>query len=522
MAARYDIVVVGGGHNGLIAAGYLAKAGRKVLVVERSHQVGGACSSHELLPGFRISSAAYVCGLLRPQIAEDLQLHRFGYDPYIYDPQYFLPFPDGKHLYFWVDQDKTLKEIEKFSKKDAKAFLELEKFWSQLFEIVEPTLLAPPPPIADLASMFRGPEAEEALRRTLLMSAADLLDELFEDEHVKAAWAGLAVIGSNTGPRTPGTAYIAGHHMLGVLDGTKEVWGMARGGMGAITQAMARAAEAFGATVRTQAPVTEILVKDGAVQGVVLEGGERIDCRAAVSNADPKTTFLRLLNPDVLEPQFRQKIGRLKSEGVSAKVHLALSELPDFTAVPGRTVGPQHIGAIDVAPSIDYIERAYDAAKYGQMSEAPYIDSVIQSASDPSVAPPGKHTLSMFCQYFPYSLRSGWTPEAKAMALERCIDAYAQYAPNLRKAILAAEILTPADLEARFGMVGGHIAHIENTPDQNLSFRYLPGYSDYRSPIRGLYLCGAGTHPGAGVLGAGGHNAAQTVLEDWPALSAHA
>lgn len=516
-AASTDVLILGAGHNGLIAASYLAKAGLKVRVVERRGIVGGVCVTEEIAPGFHLSTTSYSCGLLRPQIKEDLELSRFGLVETHLDPEKFVPFPDGRHAFVYDDREKTAKEFAKFSKKDAQAYPAWCQFWDQFSEIVDPTLLAPPPPIADLAGMFRGAEAEEVLRRMLLMSAAELLDETFESEEVKAILVTSSTIGTMSGPRTPGSAYILGHHLIGDIGGVRGRWGIARGGMGAVTQALAGAALHWGAKIETGAEVRRLIVKDGAVRGAELSSGERIEAKAVISNIDPKQTFLKLAGPDHLPAEFVRGIERLKTEGSVLKVNCAISELPDWKALPGTRLGPQHIGFQDICPSIDYLERAYDAAKYGRMSEKPFLDCLIQSASDPTVAPPGKHTLSIFTQYFPYHLRKGSWDDHREEAGDLVIDTLCEYAPNMRKAILHRQVITPLDLERTYGLTEGNIFHAEITPDQMFSFRPVPGWSEYRTPIDRLYLCGSGAHPGGGVMGGPGHNGAQAVLEDWRA-----
>ncbi|HEY5604901.1 MAG TPA: NAD(P)/FAD-dependent oxidoreductase [Thermoplasmata archaeon] len=515
--AAFDAVIIGGGHNGLVTAGYLAKAGARVIVLEKRGIVGGACVTEEPWPGFRINTFAYVCGLLRPQIVEDLQLRTFGYEPILYDPQYFIPFPDGRSLLLWLDEDKTIDEIAKFSKVDAKAYPRYAAFWNEVLELVEPTLMAPPVPIADLFGMFAGADAERLLRELFLMSAKDFLDEWFESDHVKAAFATQAVIGTFLGPHSPGTAYVLGHHSIGILEGRREVWGYARGGMGRITEAMAKAAEHFGAVVRTDVGVRRILVEDGRAVGVETDGGERIDAKVVASSIDAKQTFLRLVPPDAVEAEFLDRVRRIRMRGAALKFNAALDGLPQFTCRP-ETPGPHHRGTVDMIPSIDYAERAYDEAKYGAFSRHPLIESQYQSVLDPSVAPHCKHTMSCFVQYAPTELKSGPWDDFKPRAAEIILDTIEEYAPNIRKIVTDWQILSPTDFERMIGMTGGNIFQGDITPDQIFSFRPLPGWANYRMPLRGLYLCGSATHPGGGVLGAPGYNAAHVILED---LRAH-
>ena len=509
----FDAIVIGAGHNGLVTAGYLAKAGVRVLVLERRGVVGGACVTEEPWPGYRINTYAYVCGLLRPQIVEDLRLSKFGYDPILYDPQFFVPFPDGRSIALWLDEAKNIEEIARFSKADAKAYPKYVSFWDEVLELVEPTLMAPPVPIADLFGMFSGPEAERLLRDLFLMSSKDFLDEWFESEELKAALTTQAIIGAFAGPRTPGTAYVLGHHSIGVLDGQKGVWGYARGGMGRITEAMARSAEHFGAVIRTGSGVRRILVEHGRAAGVETDAGHTIRADTVVSGIDAKQTFLRLLPEDAVERSFLEMVRRIRSRGAALKFNAALDGLPDYTARPG-VPGPHHNGTVEVIPSVDYVERAFDEAKYGAFSSHPFIESQFQSVVDPSVAPLGKHTMASFVQYAPSELR-GTTWEAfKPQAAEIILDTIKEYAPNIRRVVTNWQIVSPQDMEHTLGLTGGNIFQGDLTPSQIFSFRPVPGWSGYRMPVEGLYLCGSAAHPGGGVIGAAGHNAAQVILED--------
>lgn len=511
--ARYDVVVVGGGHNGLVAAGYLSKAGAKVVVLEQRPIVGGACVTEETWPGFKINTYSYVCGLIREEIVKDLQLKKFGYEPILYDPQYFLPFPNKKYLFQWLDMKKTAKEIEKFSKKDAKEYPKYNKFWEDLLQLIEPAMMAPPAPIKDLFSMFEGGDAEDLIRKVLLMSARDFLNEWFESEELKAALCTQAVIGTFAGPYTPGTAYVLGHHSIGTLDGHHEVWGFSRGGMGKITEAIARAAEHFGAEIRANAPVKRILVKDNRVTGVEVTSGEKIEAKLVASAVDANVTFNKLVGPDNVPKDFLERVNKIKYRGAALKFNAALAELPDFKALPGRK-GPQHLGTADIAVSMEYMERAFDDAKYGRFSEHPFVEMVYQSAVDPTVAPPGKHTMTCFVQYVPNKFASGTWEDNKPKVADTIISTIEEYAPNIRKALLHYQVLGPQDFEKVLGLTGGSIFQGDMTPDQIFSFRPVPGWSQYRMPVEGLYLCGSATHPGGGVIGAPGYVAATVILGD--------
>ncbi len=408
---------------------------------------------------------------------------------------------------------KNVPEIARFSKADAENYPRYVRFWNEVLELVEPTLMAPPVPIADLFGMFSGAQAEQLLRELFLMSAKDFLDEWFESEEVKAAFATQAVIGAFCGPYTPGTAYILGHHSIGILDGHKEVWGCSKGGMGRIAEAMAKAAEHFGATLRTGIGVRRILVKDGQAVGVETEEGERIDAKVVASSIDPKQTFLKLLSPDAVEPGFLDRVRRIRTRGAALKFNAALDELPDYRAKPG-TPGPHHRGTVEIIPSMDYVERAYDEAKYGAFSSHPFIESQYQSVVDSSVAPPGKHTMTCFVQYAPTTLKGSSWEAFKPRAADIILDTIEEYAPNIRKVVRHWQIISPEDMERSIALTGGNIFQGDITPDQIFSFRPLPGWSNYRMPVKGLYLCGSAAHPGGGVTGAPGYNASQVILRD--------
>jgi phytoene dehydrogenase-like protein len=512
--ADLDAIIVGGGHNGLVAACYLARAGAKVTVLERRSLVGGAAVTEELHPGFRFSRAAYAAGLLRPAIVDDLQLKRYGYEAFVKDPGSFVPFPDGKYLFTYYESKKTAKEFGRFSEHDAKSYPRWSRMWEDFVDLMEPILLNPPPDLAGLWLHFEKHGQGELLRRLLSGSAEDLLSEFFESEYTKAAVCGNAVIGTMVGPKDAGSAYVFAHHMLGVIDGRRNVWGFVKGGMGALSQALASAAQDLGVEICVNADVDRILIEDGRAVGVRLRGGKELRARAVLSNADPKRTFLGLVGRDHLETGFARAIERFRTDGSATKINVALSELPDFLALPGKTVGPQHRCTIDIASNLDHLERAFDDAKYGDMSKEPFLEVYLQSAVDPGMAPPGKHTMTLFTQYTPYRLRSGAWEDRREEWWGRVLQALDAYCPNVRGAVLWKEVLTPPDLERVFGLTGGNIFHGEITPDQMFGFRPAKGWAGYRTPLAGLYLCGSGAHPAGGVLGAPGRNAALVALED--------
>ena len=516
--ASYDAIVVGAGHNGLVAGAYLARAGLKTLILERRRTVGGACVTEEIHPGFRVSSLSYTCGLFRPEIKEDLQLARFGLEEHAHDPAMFLPFPDRRYILWRLDSAWTAREVAKFSELDAKALPRYDAFWEEFAELVEPTLLAPPVSLADLAQFVTTPEAEDFIRKTLLMSVQDVLDDFFESEEVKVSLGTSAVSGTLAGPRTPGTAFVLGHHSLGTIGGAKGVWGWAKGGMGGISDSIAHAARHFGATIRTDAGVSGVQIRDGKATGVELTDGTSVESNVVLSNLDPKRTFLGIVGKDHLPSGFVHAIDRYRMEPSSFKLNLALKGLPDFHAVPGTSLQLHHQGIIDIAPNLDYLERAYEEAVHGRWSREPYIELCLQSTVDPTVAPKGMHTLTASCKFAPFELARGtWDTEGEKFA-EPILDCLEAYAPNIRQILLAKTWITPLDMEREYGLTRGDVFHGAIFPYQMFSFRPVPGWARYRTPIERLYLCGAGAHPGGGVLGAPGHNAAMAVLEDWPKI----
>jgi phytoene dehydrogenase-like protein len=514
-AVTFDIVIVGAGHNGLVTAAYLARKGLRVLALERRPVVGGACVTEEVFPGCKVSTAAYLTGLLLPEVIRDLELPRFGYTVMAKDPPSFTPLPDGRCLFLWQDQRRSCEEIAKFSRRDAEAYPAYVARLDRLARFVEGLLAVTPPNLPPRAwqdwmglaalgrKILRLPAQPRAdLIRIMTQSVRDFLDGWFESDALKVTLATDGVIGANGGPMTPGTAYVLLHHCMGEVNGVRGVWGFVRGGMGGLTQALARSAEAHGATIRVAAPVDRILVRDGRVTGVALESGEEIPARVVASNADPKRTFLHLVGPEHLEGEFAHAVDRINMEGVSMKVNLALGELPRFRALPGTEVGPQHRATIHLCPSLEAMEQAWDDAKYGRPSARPMLEVTIPTTYDDGLAPPGIHLMSNFAQYAPYRLAGNqtWADIREAIA-DRVIQELCEYAPNVRGAILHRHILTPADLESEYGMTGGNIFHGAMSLDQLFCLRPVAGWARYRTPIRGLYLCGSGAHPGGGVTG---------------------
>ncbi|MBA3317424.1 MAG: NAD(P)/FAD-dependent oxidoreductase, partial [Gemmatimonadales bacterium] len=465
MSVKYDLIVIGGGHNGLVTAAYLARQGRKVLVLERRDVLGGACVTEEVWPGYKVSTAAYVNSLLRPEIIRDLELKRHGFEMLPRSPSSFTPFPDGRSLLLGPDKAMTHREVSKFSAKDADALPKYEAMLERVADFLEPTLIMTPPNpwslrpgnLVQLARMGLGflklgHDGQKAVE-ILAGAATPILDRWFESEPLKVTLATDAIIGAMASPSMPGTAYVLFHHVMGECNGVRGVWGYVRGGMGGISNAIASAAREKGAEIRTNAEVVKILVKEGTVRGVALRGGEEIQATRVASGVDANVTFLKLMSNGDLPPDFVDAVRHIDYSSASCKINIALSELPDFTAVPGTTVGPQHHGTIHISPTMEYIERAYDDAKYGRPSQHPIIEATIPSALDDTLAPAGKYVMSMFTQYFPYKLAPGLSLEAeKEQYADRCFDLLNQYAPNFKRSVIARQVLAPADLEQRFGL----------------------------------------------------------------------
>ncbi len=528
MPGAYDIIIVGAGHNGLVTAAYLARAGMRVLVLERRELVGGACVTEELWPGFKVSTASYVNSLLRPEIISDLELSRYGFELLPRSPSSFTPFPDGRFLLMGPDKELTRRQVAKFSPRDADTLPRYEAMLERVADFIEPTLLRTPPnpwsfrprdllALAGLGWRFLklGKEGPQALE-ILTGAARPILDRWFESEELKIALATDAIIGAMASPSVPGTAYVLFHHVMGECNGVRGMWGYVRGGMGGISNALAAAARVHGAELRVNAPVAKILTRGGRVTGVALEDGTEFRAPRVASNADAHVTFLQLVDERDLEPAFVRAVRDIDYSSASLKINVALAELPDFIAVKGGDLPPHaHLrGTIHIAPTLDYMERAYDDAKYGRPSADPILECTIASVVDGTVAPPGRHVMSFFVQYAPYQLRNGTWDAVKDQFADRCFDILNEYAPNFKRAVIDRQVLSPLDLERRYGLTGGNIFQGAMTLPQLFFLRPLPGYADYRSPIKGLYLCGAATHPGGGVMGACGYNAAREIIRD--------
>jgi phytoene dehydrogenase-like protein len=520
---RYDAIVIGGGHNGLTAAAYLARAGRKVLVLERRHVLGGAAVTEEVFPGFRFSVCSYVVSLLRPEIIRDLDLPRHGLEILPLDGT-FTPMANGNYLWRVNDHAKTRREIARHSRLDAEAYDEYGKAMVEMARFVKPILnMTPPDPLSlnprDLGKLlflgkrFRSLPAQDRRNQLQLMtmSAVDFLDQWFETDVLKATMSASGIIGTFLGVRSPGTAYVLLHHYMGEIDGAFRSWGFSRGGTGAISNAIASAAREAGAEIRTSTSVVRIRSAHGTAAGVTLANGDELDGTLVLSSVDPRLTFLKLLDPRDLPTEFVDEVRRFKFRGSSGKVNLALDTLPSFASRPGP--GPHLRGAISISPSVDHLERAYDQAKYGAFSTRPYVDMVIPTLTDPSVAPPGKHILSCFVQYAPYALANGTWDEQREAFGDAVIDTLAEFAPNIRDIILHRQVVTPLDLEREFGLSEGNIFQGELTLEQLFFLRPAPGWAQYTTPIRNLWMCGSGAHPGGGIMGAPGRNAALKILK---------
>jgi len=524
MTQRYDCIVIGGGHNGLVCAAYLARAGKRVLVLERRHVLGGACVTEEVFPGFKFSVCSYVVSLLRPEIIRELDLPRHGLEILPLDGT-FTPMLNGDHLWRVNDHAKTRREIARHSRLDAEAYDEYGKAMIDMAHFVKPIMnMTPPDPaslnpkgLLELLGMgrrFQKLSGDDKYNQVQLMtmSAVDFLDQWFETDVLKATMSASGIIGTFLGVRSPGTAYVLLHHYMGEIDGAFRSWGLSRGGTGAISDAIAGAAREAGAEIRTETPIAQIILQNGQAKGVVLENGDEVYADIVSSSVDPRLTFMKMVGAGHLPADFVDDIKRYKFRGSSGKVNLALDGLPDFKCMPGP--GTHLRGAISFSPSVEYMERAYDDAKYGRYSRRPYIDMVIPTLTDPSLAPPGKHVMSCFVQYAPYNLKEGsWDDQREAFG-DTVIETIAEHAPNIRDIILHRQVVTPLDLEREFGLSEGNIFQGELTLEQLFFLRPAPGWAQYRSPIRNLYMCGSATHPGGGIMGASGRNAAMEILKD--------
>ncbi|TNF22862.1 MAG: NAD(P)/FAD-dependent oxidoreductase [Deltaproteobacteria bacterium] len=526
MSDTYDAIIIGGGHNGLTCAAYLAKAGRRVKVLERRDVLGGAAVSEELYPGFTFSVASYVVSLLRPWIIRDLDLARHGLQILPLECS-FTPAVEGPGLVRWPEAAKTRAEISRYSQRDAEVYPQFGRAMARMGKLVKPIIDAEPPDptslnpfellkLKRLGDLVGGLSEVELARfvKMMTMSAADFLDEWFESDILKAPMACSGIIGTDLGVRSPGTAYVLLHHYMGEIDGAFRAWGFSKGGTGQVSLAIARAAEAFGAEIETGASVAEVRLASGRATGVVLTDGRELRAKNIVSSVDPALTFFGLVGERHLPDDFAAQVRRYRLRGSSGKVNLAVDRLPQFTCRPGD--GLHMRGDFAIAPDIDYVQRAYDEAKYGAFSRRPFINMVIPSLTDPTVAPPGKHVISCFVQYAPYHLKEGpadWENQRDAFG-DAVVDTLEEYAPGLRDSILYRQVLTPWDIEQTFGLSEGNIFQGELSLEQLFFLRPAPGWARYATPIQRLWMCGSGTHPGGGIMGAPGALAAQRMLKE--------
>jgi phytoene dehydrogenase-like protein len=514
-------LIIGGGHNGLVCAAYLARAGLDVLVLERRERVGGAAVTEEPWPGHRVSSASYVVSLLPPRIERELELRRHGYRVSIISPDYYVPFSDGTALTLWGELERDGREIARLSPPDAEAYVEFDAYFERVAALLRDLLFVVPPNLTlrelprwlALGARMRhwsGRDLAE-ITRLFTLSAADFLEEWFTDERVKGALATQAMVGAWGGPMSPGSAYVLMHHWIGEVDGHSGAWGWVHGGMGGLSDALGAAARAGGCEIRTGSPVDHVVVRDGRAVGVELKDGETIEARHVISNAHPITTYLDLVGERHLPDEVVRDIRRFRTRSGSVKVNAALSKLPTPTAWRGDVPGDPHRGLVAIAPSIEYLERAWDDAKYGRPSSRPYVEAVFPTVHEPGLAPEGRHLMLAFVQYGPYELAAGdWNDERDAFGA-RVIETLAEFMPDITGAVEHIEVLAPPDLERRFGLLGGNIMQGEMTPDQSFFLRPILGYADHTTPVEGLFICGSGTHPGGGVMGVPGHNCARVV-----------
>jgi phytoene dehydrogenase-like protein len=538
---RYDAVIIGGGHNGLISAAYLARAGLKTLVLEQRHVLGGAAVTEELFPGFRFSVFSYVVSLLRPEIIRELDLPRHGLDILPLDGT-FTPLrpgegrpapkdangdPIGTGDYLWRvnDHGRTIRELRRWSKRDAEAYGEYGQLMVDMARFIKPILSMVPPDMAKndprqfmplgglLRSFQRLSERQQAVFVQLMtMSASEFLDQWFETIPLKATMSASGIIGTYQGIKSPGTAYVLLHHYMGEIDGAFRAWGIPKGGTGGISNAIGNAARAQGAEIRTEARVVSIRTRGGRATGVALESGEEIEADAVLSSVDSRRTFIDLLEPGTLDPSFEDEVRRFKFRGSSGKVNMALDALPSFTCLPGE--GEHLRGAVSISPTVDEMEQAYDDAKYGRWSRRPYIDIVFPTLVDPTLAPPGKHVMSCFVQYAPYTLDPSlgtWDDNREAFG-DAVVDRISEFAPDLKSKILFRNVQTPLDIERTTGLSEGNIFQGELSLEQLFFSRPVPGWARFKTPVRDLWLCGSATHPGGGIMGANGRIAAIELL----------
>lgn len=534
----FDCIVIGGGHNGLVVAAYLARGGKSVCVLERRGVLGGCSTTEELWPGFKISTASYVISLFRPEIIRELRLKHYGLVILPRNPSSFTPLLDGRSLLMGPDERATCREIAKFSERDAEAYPQYNRLLERVAAALEPIFCKTAPDPLPLPSEWRqigigkklrdggkllevyqamsslGKDLPDALE-LLTAAARPILERWFEAEVLRATLATDGIIGAFASPSYPGTAYVLLHHVMGEAGGSRGVWGYVQGGMGGLAAALEGACRDLNVDIRRESPIKRILIHNGRAAGVVLEDDSILEAPVIASSVDAHLTFERFLEPGELPADFRRAVAKIDYASASAKINVALSELPSFTCAPGTQVQPHHRGTIHLCPTLDYIEKAFDDAKYGWPSTEPVLEITLPSSVDKTLAPQGQHVMNIFVQYAPYKLAGGksWDTIKEDFA-DRCLELVARYAPNVPGAVLHRQILSPLDLERTFGLTGGNIMQGAMPLHQLFAMRPVPGWADHRTPIRGLYLCGAASHPGGGVLGACGRNAAEEILRD--------
>lgn len=537
-STAFDAIVIGGGHNGLVTAAYLARAGKRVAVFERRHVLGGACVTEELWPGYKISTAAYVVSLFLPEITRELRLGHYGFKVLPRSPSSFTPLPDGRSLLMGPEPGLNQREVAKFSERDAAALPKYEALLERVAKTLEPLLMQSAPDPLPLPSEWRKIGMAKRLRdagkmwalyramadlgadlpaaiELLTAAARPLLERTFESEALRATLATDAVIGSSTSISAPGSAYVLLHHVMGEAGGARGVWGFVAGGMGALSTAIERACADLGVEIFREAAVDRILTRDGRATGIALANGRTYNAPVVASSVDCHWTFEKFLPAEELPAEFLESVKRIDYASASMKINVALAEPPSFTCLPSTGIAPHHHGTIHIGPTLDYIERAGDDAKYGRPSEAPLLEITLPTSVDDSIAPAGRHIMSMFVQYAPYKLADGknWDDVKESFA-DRCMAKLAEYAPNVPDAVLHRQVLSPLDLERTYGLTGGNIFQGAMSANQLYCFRPVAGWADHRTPIAGLYLCGAASHPGGGVIGACGKNAAAEILRD--------
>ena len=534
----FDAIIIGGGHNGLITAAYLAKAGKSVCVVERRHVLGGCATTEELWPGYKVSTAAYVISLLLPEITRDLRLKQYGFNVLPRSPSSFTPLLDGRSLTMGPDEALTHREISKFSQRDAAAYPKYNQLLERVATVLEPVLSKPAPDPLPLGSEWRkigvgkriddagklwdlykaisdlGPLIPEAIE-LMTGAARPILERWFEAEVLRATLATDAIIGAFSSISSPGTAYVLLHHVMGTAGGQRGIWGYVEGGMGGLANALESACSDLRVDIRREAEVSRILTSRGKVEGIRLADGTELVAPLVASSVDCRLTFQKFLSAGDLPEAFLRAVERIDYSSASAKINLALAEPPQFSCAPATGIAPHHHGTMHISPTLNYLERAYDDAKYGRPSEEPVLEMTLPTSVDQSLAPAGHHIMSMFVQFAPYNLADGSWDEVKESFADRCIEVLARYAPNVPDNIIHRQVLSPLDLERTFGLTGGNIMQGSMDLSQLYCLRPVAGWADHRTPIKGLYLCGAASHPGGGVMGACGKNAAEVILRDY-------